>query len=421
MIMNCVCTEKDCFRRAMFGRPGKKEERCEIHRDQYDINFLDIVCEINKCQNYPSYGNGKRRYRCGSHRNYEDMNMGRVRDAHYFCVVVGCQNTREYGPHGEKLRCKTHSFKDDNNYTGCVAEGCDQLPLYRKLWSKINTHCVEHKPRYGYVYSKTITCTEGNCCTSARFGSILNGVKLHCYRHKKMREINLGQHRCIVFGCMHQKKFGPPGEKKVRCNIHKIDGDTRTMYGKKCKSPMCRTQPSFGPPGGLIETCSKHRSSNYVNLKNMPCDGGRHGFFCEKMPTFGKKGGKRVHCSNHADDDEINLVKKMCTGQGCTRTPIFGPMVWKRRRCDEHRIGTDVYAVGTRKSSGGKLEYAVSEISLEISSRDELETMSEMSEISEPVHTPREFIDEYLENMLETELNIFGKFNESMTFSDCLV
>ena len=38
------CTEEDCERVAFFGVSGDRK-RCQIHRNEQDINCSDIVCE----------------------------------------------------------------------------------------------------------------------------------------------------------------------------------------------------------------------------------------------------------------------------------------------------------------------------------------------------------------------------------------
>jgi len=188
------CTDEDCERVAFFGISGKRE-RCQIHRNEQDINCSDIVCEVNKCFNYPSYGDGVNRYRCGSHAYYSDINMGKriEKECVFFCTVVGCQSMRLYGTNGEKLRCLKHKLDGDIIHTSkCLYPGCQvKHPIYRKIGTRKGTHCYNHRPSGLFVSSKVSICIEEYCVKSARFGKQEDSIKLHCFSHCKKDEVNL--------------------------------------------------------------------------------------------------------------------------------------------------------------------------------------------------------------------------------------
>jgi len=349
-----LCSEENCHRLASFG-PFEKhfvtQKRCEIHRHKSDVNPVDIVCELNKCQNRPIYGDGVHRYRCGLHRKNSDVKMGRFMDGVFYCTVVGCPYIRKYGVNGDLQRCESHRLEGDSNRVKprCVVEGCNSVKvLYKKAGDKTNTHCFKHK-EYEHVSSKSIICTEGDCFTSARFGNINDGVKKHCYNHREIDEINLSAKlNCEQLGCFQDRTFGSPGRIKMRCETHRIKGDVGSMFTKKCDYKDCLSQPSFGSPGGVVLSCSKHKRLGYVNLKTAACS---H-YLCDKIPTFGKpKNGSRVHCGKHSVEGEVNLLRRKCSTRGCKLQPTFGPAKWKRRRCIEHKKKRDVYAVGKRTYS----------------------------------------------------------------------
>ena len=391
-----TCKENDCWRKASFG-PNGNLERCEIHRKEDDMNCIDVVCVINKCENYPTFGDGEKRYRCGSHRANNDISMGKVKDGIPFCTVTGCQYMRRFGLNGDIKRCLVHKIDGDKeeNISYCVVEGCNmKFPIYKRMGTKSGTHCYEHRP-YGYVSIKTVTCIEKDCYTSARFGKNCDGIKLHCYNHRQIDEINLASKLCDINGCFMDRTYGPVGQKKIRCENHRLENDVGIQMNKICTSAMCKTQPSFGPPGGSILKCHKHRLENHVNLKNINCDGGSRLIYCDKMPTFGSPGGKRLRCGKHALPGEVNLVKKVCIRVGCTKPAFFGPALWKRRRCNEHRTQRDVYAVGRRKSS---------------KRNDDIDSEEDIFSA-----------EEIREKLKDVDVNIFGDFNEEVTFSDSLV
>jgi len=419
------CIEKKCFRSASFGPIGENTKRCEIHRIDGDINPVDIVCEINKCQSSPTYGDGIRRYRCGLHRKYTDKKMGKFMDGVSFCTVQGCPFIREYGINGDIMRCENHKLEGDSVRTKprCIVEGCnDQNVLYKKAGTKTNTHCYNHKP-YGYVSSKLIICIEGECFTSARFGDINDGIKLHCYDHRGIDEMNLSMNKCCeVRDCIRDRTFGPPRATKVRCELHRINGDIGPVLNRTCSSPMCSSRPSFGPPGGVISTCSKHRLMDYVNLKTPSCHGDGSNIVCDKMPTFGIPNGRRVHCSKHACEGEINLVRKRCSAFGCDVQPTFGPVKWKRRRCGRHKKVNDIYAVGKRMHS--KYTPEIQEVTLDDSLFDENIDMIfesgdlEFDSLSDDENIFRET------SLLEFDKNmdkVFGEYDENIEFSGFLV
>ena len=188
------CTEGNCERVAFFGVSGERE-RCQIHRNEQDINCSDIVCEVNKCFNYPSYGDGVNRYRCRSHAYYYDINMGRriEKECAFFCIVVGCQSMRLYGTNGEKLRCLKHKLDGDVIPTSkCLYPGCQvKNPIYKKIGTRKGTHCYNHRPSGLFVSSKVSICIEEYCVKSARFGKQEDSIKLHCFSHCKKDEVNL--------------------------------------------------------------------------------------------------------------------------------------------------------------------------------------------------------------------------------------
>lgn len=371
------CTEKQCFRLASFGPPGEEIERCEIHRNESDVNPVDIVCEINKCHNKPVYGDGIRRYRCGSHRKYTDVKMGRLLDFASYCIVHRCPYKRKYGINGYLLRCELHKLEGDTKRTKphCVVEGCkSENVVYKKAGNKTSTHCHAHR-QYGQVSSNTIVCTEEECFTSARFGNTNDGIKLHCYSHREIDEINLSLNgSCEAKGCIKYRTFGPVGKKKMRCEDHSVNGDVGSVFSRECQHPTCLSQPSFGPPGGIILTCSKHLLPGYVNLKAPMCGD----LLCNKIPTFGKPNGPRVHCSKHAAEGEINLVRRKCSTMGCDTQPTFGPAKWKRRRCVKHKKKRDIYAVGKRIKHVSEKKKVAMEDSLFY---DNLDNMLEFDEL----------------------------------------
>jgi len=305
------CIVKNCFRLASFGEPKGERERCEIHRNERDVNPVDIVCEINKCFNKPTYGDGIRRYRCGSHKKNTDKKMGKLMDCVYYCTVQGCPYLRKFGINGDLLRCEKHKLEGDSARTKprCVVEGCkSERVLYKAVGDKTNTHCKKHK-QHGHISSKLTVCIEEGCFTSARFGNITDGVKLRCSIHKAFNDINLSDKTfCKEKDCTKDRTFGPPGKRKVRCDVHRIKGDVDN-------SPRC------------------------------------HKEFCDKIPTFGIEGGPKVHCFEHTVGGEINLLIPRCSKMGCSKKPIFGPMKWKRRRCIDHKKETDICAVGKRTIS----------------------------------------------------------------------
>ena len=186
------CTDENCERVAFFGVSGDRK-RCEIHRNEQDINCSDIVCEVNKCFNYPSYGDGVNRYRCGSHAAYYDIKMGRRIECGFFCIVVGCQSMRLYGTNGEKLRCLKHKLDSDIIPTSkCVYPGCKiEDPIYKKIGTRKGTHCYDHRPSDLFVSTKVNICIEECCVKSARFGKQEDFIKLHCFSHCKKDEVNL--------------------------------------------------------------------------------------------------------------------------------------------------------------------------------------------------------------------------------------
>lgn len=208
--------------------------------------------------------------RCHKHAVKGDLNF----NYQYRCQEHECYTFPYYGPvDGKRVRCSRHRLCSDVNLNHCFYTGCCRPGRYKKDGIQ-NRYCIYHIPDYNHNdYVNIKMCKFPGCRVSPNYGDIKEGIPIYCSRHKTTKESNLrmankASKLCAVEGCKKERNFGPHG-KRVRCSLHRLQGDTITA-SRICVQSGCGKIPTFGPPSG----------------------------------------NKRTHCRIHMDEGDINIIKR---------------------------------------------------------------------------------------------------------------
>lgn len=172
-----------------------------------------------------------------------------------------------------------------------------------------------------------------DCSSIAGFG-YPGKTHTKCFKHQLPNMINVVAKRCVVELCPKLAKYGPRYGKPTLCGEHKLEGMVPD-HGMLCQ--QCDKIGMFKHVDTGDRYCANHRDkAKTITICNRVC------VDCDKEASFGlRKGEKPTHCGEHATPGMFNVRAKVCTEEGCTRQPIFGPVGGKPIRCSDHTLPDD--------------------------------------------------------------------------------
>ena len=142
-------------------------------------------------------------------------------------------------------------------------------------------------------------------------------------------------------GCRTIPSYGLPGDKAVRCLIHKGRGmtrkrasttTTRVRDGGGCIKRSCLAKRRGRGEGG---SCAARHKESGAFIKR--CD---HASGCSKRPSFGLPEGTAVRCAPHKESYMVKKYAARCDHpDGCSTIPSFGLPGGKKKvaRCAKHK------------------------------------------------------------------------------------
>lgn len=192
---NNICIIKDCFYRAKWGLPNKKySTHCTLHCDTSNMVIkLKYVCIVDSCFKSGNYFTLNKEFLYCKEHSPETSELVTTK-----CKYEGCTKYAYYGVKGTKEKEYCSSHKNPKTmcqiFKECSVNECLNVPRYG-LPQKQPTLCLEHgENKEGYIKDPRKRCKEKNCNTFALYG--INSP-LHCEIHKKPKELNLIERKCV--------------------------------------------------------------------------------------------------------------------------------------------------------------------------------------------------------------------------------
>ena len=148
--------------------------------------------------------------------------------------------------------------------------------------------------------------------------------------------------KCEHEGCNSLSTiFDIKGGKGRFCSKHKTS-EMVNVKSKRCEYKGCNSGPGFDIKGGKGRFCILHKISEMVDVKSKRCE--YEG--CESIgPCFGMKGGRVSFCILHKTSEMVDVKHKRCKYEGCEFRPVFDMKGGKGRFCISHKMAQMVDVV----------------------------------------------------------------------------
>ena len=152
--------------------------------------------------------------------------------------------------------------------------------------------------------------------------------------------------KCHGTDCSKWPVYNLPGEKiPMYCSKHKTS-EMVNVKNKICIEYNCKTCATFNVPGKRKELyCYKHKENGMVNVRNKLCIE----VDCSAIAIYNKSGEKGgLYCNKHKKSEMLNAVSNRCIESGCSTFPSYNVPGGKRLYCFKHKTSEMINVASKR-------------------------------------------------------------------------